>query len=94
MGSTEWAHADADSRRDARDVLAALRDALNARNIRAAGPFPGRPSPEWDYLTLPGGRRVHTQRDANGYWQALVFEGGEIVRMADVDGGDWPGDPT
>lgn len=79
---------------DTRAVLAALRDGLQTQGIPATGPFPGRPSPEWDYLELPGGRHVHTQRDSNGYWQALVFEGREVVRMADVDGGDWPGDPT
>lgn len=79
---------------DTRAVLAALRDRLRAQGIPATGPFPGPPSPEWDYLKLPGGRHVHTQRDSNGYWQALVFVGREVVRMADVDGGDWPGDPV
>lgn len=79
---------------DTRDVLATLRDRLQARGIQATGPFPGSPSPEWDYLELPDGRHVHVQRDGYGYWQALLYEGRDIVRMADTDAGDWPGDPV
>lgn len=94
MESTEGAHAETDSPDDTREILAALRDRLRARGVEVFGPYPGRPSPEWDYLQLPNARHVHAQRDANGYWQALVFEGRDVVRMADVDGGDWPGDHT
>lgn len=88
--STARIHAETDTRA----VLLALRDCLRARGVEADGPLPGRPSPEWDYLELAGRRQVCVQRDSNGYWQALVFEGREVVRMADVDGGDWPGDPV
>lgn len=72
-------------------VLAELRDRLHHRGVEAIGPFPGWPSP---YLELEDGRRVHARLDRNGYWQALVFEGRDVVRMADIDGSDWPGDPT
>lgn len=79
---------------DTQAILALLRDGLRARGVEVYGPHPGRPSPEWDYLDLDDGRHVHVQRDSNGYWQALLFQGLEVVRMADVDAGDWPGDPT
>lgn len=78
-----------------REVLTALRDRLDRRGVSATGPHRGDPSPEWDYLELPAsGRHVHVQLDNAGYWQALVYKGSDLVRMADVDAGDWPGDPT
>lgn len=76
---------------DTRAVLAQLRDNLHARGVEAIGPFPGWPSA---YLELPNGRRVHAMLDHNGFWQAHVYEGRDLVRMADVDGGDWPGNAT
>lgn len=78
---------------DTREILAALRDRLHARNVTATGPFPGR-AYGWDYLQLGNGRHVHVQLDSAGYWQALVYDGEDLVRMADVDAGDWPGDPV
>lgn len=75
-------------------TLCELRERLNARGIEATGPHRGAPSPEWDYIWLPSGRHVHVQLDSAGYWQALIYDGPQIVRMADVDGGDWPGDPV
>lgn len=88
--STAWVHATTDTRA----VLGLLRDRLRAREVEVYGPYPGYPSPQWDYLDLDDGRHVRVQRDSNGYWQALLFEGHEVVRMADVDAGDWPGDPS
>lgn len=41
---------------------------------------------------MDDGRHVHAHMDGNGYWQALTYEGRDLVRMADVDAGDWPGD--
>lgn len=75
-------------------VLRKLRDRLNERGVAATGPHRGIPSPEWDYVGLPSGRHVHVQLDSGGYWQALMYEGERLVRIADVDGGDWPGDPV
>lgn len=69
-----------------------LRAALNERGVKATGPHRGLPTPEWDYLSLPGGRHVHVQRDDNGYWQALVYKGDTLARIADVDATGWPGD--
>lgn len=73
-----------------------LRDALAGRGLRVDGPHTGRPSPAWDYLNvhLPGGRKrhVHVVPDGNGCWQAQIYEGKKLVRMADGDGRDWPGD--
>lgn len=79
---------------DTASTLRALRDRLQERGIKVTGPHTGQPSPDWDFLELPNGRHVHVQLDSAGYWQALTYEGPQIVRMADVDGGDWPGDPV
>lgn len=79
-------------RDEATVTLCALRDRLVERGVRATGPHRGVPSPEWDYLSLPGGRHVHVQKDANGYWQALIYKGETLTRMADVDATGWPGD--
>lgn len=82
-------------RSETTEQLVILRDRLTERGLTVTGPHTGKGSPEWDYLELPTIRRhVHVQLDSAGYWQALVYEGEHLVRMADVDGGDWPGDPV
>lgn len=76
-------------------ILETLRDRLIECGLTATGPHRGSPSPEWDYIDLPKvARRVHVQRDSGGYWQALIYEGRDLVRMCDPDAGDWPGDPV
>lgn len=76
-------------------VLATLRDNLRTRDVDVYGPYPGcrHPwHPEPYYLKLDDGQHVHAHIDGNGFWQALIFDGGSLARMADVDGRDWPGD--
>ncbi len=78
---------------DEGEVLADLRKALVARGIAASGPHPGGCFSGGDYLLIDG-PRAYAQLDRYGYWQILVYLDGRLVRMADPDGGDWPGDPV
>lgn len=77
---------------DTTRTLHVLRAPLRRRGIDATGPYTGSPSPTWGFLHLPDGRHCHAIRDENGYWQVLVYDGRQLVRMADADAKSWPGD--
>lgn len=80
--------------------IQALKDTLEAKGEHITGPHSGHPSPEWDYLELPErGWHVHIVKDGYGIDQALIYDGkaqsrAPLVRIADPDGSDWPGDPV
>ena len=59
---------------DASVVLRKLAEQLSESGISARGPYPGR-QPGGDYLLLDDGKYMLVQRDADGYWEALVHAG-------------------
>lgn len=59
---------------DASVVLSKLAQQLCASGLNASGPYPGK-HPGGDYLLLDDGKYMVVQRDADGYWEALVHAG-------------------
>lgn len=59
---------------DASVVLSKLAQQLSESGINAKGPYPGK-QPGGDYLLLDDGKYMLVQRDADGYWEALVHAG-------------------
>ena len=59
---------------DASAVLSKLAQQLSDSGIKSSGPHPGK-QPGGDYLLLDDGKYMVVQRDADGYWEALVHAG-------------------
>lgn len=86
---------------DASAVLSKLAQQLSESGIKARGPYPGK-QPGGDYLLLDDGKYMLVQRDADGYWEALVHAGSRstgvrripLKNVVGLDGKNPPDEPT
>ncbi|MGH3673666.1 MAG: hypothetical protein ACRDSH_24060 [Pseudonocardiaceae bacterium] len=86
---------------DASVVLRKLAEQLSESGISARGPYPGKQQ-GGDYLLLDDGKYMLVQRDADGYWEAVVHAGSRstgvrrfpLKNVVGLDGENLPDEPT